>query len=66
MVAPPADIPVTIPLLFTVATFVLLLVHTPPVVALEYVVLLPAATVVAPLILLGVGGTVFTVTVLVI
>lgn len=47
------------------ATAVLLLLHTPPAVALLSVVVLPTTILVAPLMLAGVAGTVVTVTVLV-
>jgi hypothetical protein len=48
MVAVPADTPDTTPLLFTVATPVLLLLQVPPVVALLNIVVLPTQTVDVP------------------
>ena len=65
MVVEPAAIAVTtLVLASTVATAVLLLLHTPPVVALLSVVVAPAVMLVEPLMLAGVAGAVFTVTVL--
>ena len=65
MVAVPAVIPVTIPVLPTVASVVLLLFHEPPAVASLNRVLLPTQTVGMPVILAGVDGNGFTVMVVV-
>ena len=51
----PADTPVTTPLLLTVATAVLLLLHTPPTVALLKVVVDPTHALAVPVIGLTVG-----------
>ena len=55
MVDVPAATPVTIPVLFTVAIAVLLLLHTPPAVALLNVVVEPTQALVVPVIGLTVG-----------
>jgi hypothetical protein len=65
MVAVPAVKALTVPFASTVATVLLLLAHTPPVVALLNVVVVPAVMLVAPLMLAGVAGAVVTVTIFV-
>ena len=50
MVAVPADTPVTMPVLPTVATVVAVLLHTPPVVASLNPVVAPAQTIAVPVI----------------
>ena len=65
MLAVPPDIPVTVPAPapdgVTVATLVLLLIHTPPAVASENMVFAPAQKVVAPLVIAPATGSGFTV-----
>ena len=61
MVVVPPPVPVTIPLLFTVATPVTLLAHVPPLVALVSVVEFPWHTIIVPVI----GVSRFTVSVIV-
>jgi hypothetical protein len=58
MMLVPAATPVTVPVLFTVATAVVPLLHTPLEVASESDVVLPTATVVVPEIAEGFGLTV--------
>ena len=65
MVDTPCETPVTTPAIPTVATAVLLLLHTPPVVTSLSVVVLPAQTVGVPVIAAGVTGNEFTVTIFV-
>jgi hypothetical protein len=48
MVAIPPPVPVTIPVLLTVAIAVLLLLHVPPLVAFDNVIVLPRHTVDGP------------------
>ena len=50
MVAVPADTPVTLPVLLTVATNGSLLLHTPPIVASANTVVVPAQMLVVPVI----------------
>jgi hypothetical protein len=50
MFAVPADTPVTTPAASTVATLVLLLLHTPPVLAVANVVVAPAQILLVPVI----------------
>ncbi len=64
MVAVPAETPVTRPDALTVATAVLLLLHTPPEVAFEYCVVEPTQTVFVPVVA-ATTGKAFTVTSLV-
>ncbi len=59
MIDVPATMPLTVPVLVIVATDVLLLLHVPPPVALDRVVLPAIHIVVAPVIT---AGSVFTVT----
>lgn len=56
MVVVPAAIPVTVPVALTVAMAALLLVHVPPAVESLRVVVLPAHTVVAPVMAATVGA----------
>lgn len=56
----PALRPVTTPVVSTVAIEVAVLLQTPPVVALDNVMVLPAQTVVAPVITAGAVGVVIT------
>ena len=58
MVAVPPETPVTTPVLLTVATDVLLLLHTPPPLALLRCVVAPGHTVSEPVIAAGAGFTI--------
>ena len=57
MLVVPALLPVTVPALFTVATVVLLLTHTPAAVALANAVVPPAHSVAVPVTAAGTGFT---------
>jgi hypothetical protein len=65
MTADPADIPLTVPLLLTVATAALLLLHVPPVTASLITIVPPAHTDDGPVIVPAVVGSVTTDTVVV-